>query len=79
MTVQTFTGTASRRKRKRVPTETGGGFTTIDDGVETATVLLAIDVPAVIALLGRRAMGSKSGTSKYLGGLIVAKVPKVRT
>lgn len=78
MTKAVFTG-VRRDLRRRAPLENGVGYTTIPDGHEIADVEIIVDLPALVKRLGPQAMANKSGTSKYLSGLVIVKVLKRET
>lgn len=60
-----------REMRKHTRPEHGRGFTSIPDGFEHADIEVTADLDAIARELGLRAMGNKSGKTKYLHGLIV--------
>lgn len=69
----TFNG-VRRNLYKRVATADGRGVTSEPDGQEVAEIEVTIDIAEIARRYGVQAMCNKSGTSKYLSGLVVAKV-----
>lgn len=62
------------RKTKRVATQDGYGFTTVDDGFIIADLDVHVDIEALVAAIGRRAIKSKSGKSILQGGAVTVRV-----
>ena len=69
-----FTGTARRALRKRVPAQVGTGFSTEPDGFEVAEIRVTVDMKELTRIYGVAAMGNKSGKSRYMGGCVVLEV-----
>jgi hypothetical protein len=52
-------------------TERGACHRHVPDGTESADITVTVDLPAIAERFGARAMANKSGTSKFMGGLVV--------
>lgn len=65
-----------RNLTKRAPIDTSKGsigYGTVPDGCEEADINLTIDLDAIAARLGLKAMKNKTGKAKMMNGLIVAQ------
>ncbi len=77
--VHSFTAIVRRDLRKRVPLADGRpGFTTIDDGTEEGDALLEVDVAAILAWYGPKALGNKARRATAMHGAIKVTVTKAR-
>ena len=71
-----------REKIEKTDPDTGRRYnywhTDIDIGIERGRVELYVDADALVELLGRRALNTKSGRSRLADGLIEARVTERR-